>query len=62
MTDDTFAGQQRQSEDAQLTAGRGQVHAIQGVIRNQMNRMMTMAEEAGHALPKGWLPPGISFM
>lgn len=26
---DTFAGQQRQSEDAQLTAGRGQVHAIQ---------------------------------
>eukprot|EP00667_Euglena_gracilis_P000936 EG_transcript_936 len=42
---DTFAGQQRQSEDAQLTAGRGQVHAIQGVIGNQMQRMMTLAEE-----------------
>eukprot|EP00667_Euglena_gracilis_P000796 EG_transcript_797 len=41
----TFDGQQQQSEDAQATTGRGQVHAIQGVVANQMSRMVASVEE-----------------
>eukprot|EP00667_Euglena_gracilis_P013810 EG_transcript_14253 len=42
---DTFDGQQRNSEDAQFTAGQGQVQAMQGVIANRMARMQTLSEE-----------------
>eukprot|EP00667_Euglena_gracilis_P015373 EG_transcript_16016 len=41
---DTFDGQQRNSENAQFTAGKGQVQAMQGVIANRMARMETISE------------------
>eukprot|EP00667_Euglena_gracilis_P012497 EG_transcript_12838 len=42
---DTFDGQQRNSESAQFTAGKGQVQSMQGVIANRMTRMQTITEE-----------------
>nr|BAD20741.1 putative membrane-bound adenylyl cyclase [Euglena gracilis] len=46
----TFAGQQQQSEDAQYTTGRGQVQAIQGVIANQMSRMVASVDDRSRQL------------
>eukprot|EP00667_Euglena_gracilis_P009581 EG_transcript_9739 len=40
----TFDGQQRESEDAQLKTGMGQVTAMQTMIQNQMKRMKTATD------------------
>eukprot|EP00667_Euglena_gracilis_P003051 EG_transcript_3058 len=47
---DTFHGQQHNSEQAQITAGRGQVQAMQGIIQNRMARMETITEEHSRQL------------
>eukprot|EP00667_Euglena_gracilis_P003042 EG_transcript_3048 len=41
---ETFNKQQQASENVQLNTGMGQVSAIQASIRNQMNRMRTVAD------------------